>query len=231
MLSRTNADLEQFAYSASHDLQEPLRMVAAYSQLLQKRFAGKLGESGNEYIGFVVEGAHRMECLLHALRVFTRASIANEGPPPGVDSESVLKHALTTLRSAIQESDAEITHCPLPVVRVHEFQLEQLFQNIIGNAIRYRSEARPVIQVQAQRDGPLWRFAVRDNGIGIDPEYKEHIFGMFKRLHTASEYPGTGMGLAICQRIVERVGGQIWVESQPGRGSTFFFTLPSEAGS
>ena len=226
-LIRSNADLEHFAYSASHDLQEPLRMVSAYSQMLRGKFQNQLGPGGNEFIGFVIEGASRMEQLLRDLRTFTHVAIVDHGPPPVASSETAIERSILNLKAAIEESGAEITFDPLPPVRIHEFQLEQLFQNIIGNAIRYRSQNSPRIHAGAEAEGDAWRFFVRDNGIGIDPEYKEQIFGIFKRLHTFSEYPGTGMGLAICQRIVERAGGRIWVESQPGRGSTFFFTLPA----
>ncbi len=226
-LTRSNTDLEHFAYSASHDLQEPLRMVSAYSQMLRGKFQDQLGSSGNDYIGFVIEGASRMDQLLRDLRTFTHVAIVDHGPPPAASSQTALDRSILNLKAAIDESGAEITFDPLPSVRIHEFQLEQLFQNIIGNAIRYRGENRPRIHAGAEAEGERWRFFVRDNGIGINPEYKEQIFGIFKRLHAFSEYPGTGMGLAICQRIVERAGGRIWVESQPGRGSTFFFTLPA----
>ncbi len=226
-LTRSNADLEHFAWSASHDLQEPLRMISAYSQMLRGKFQNQLGAAGDEFIGFVIEGASRMERLLRDLRTYTHVAVADDGPPPAVSSEASLERSIRSLKAAIDESQAEITFGPLPPVRIHEFQLEQLFQNIVGNAIRYRGEKRPRIHLGADIEGDAWRFFVRDNGIGIDPEYKEQIFGIFKRLHTFSEYPGTGMGLAICQRIVERAGGRIWVESQPGRGSTFFFTLPA----
>jgi len=225
-LKQSNADLEQFAYSASHDLQEPLRMVSAYGELLRKKYSARLDENANEYIEYVVEGALRMERLLRDLRAFTRATVGVQGPPPVVDSQAVLGTALSNLKTSIDESGAEITFDPLPSVSIYAFQLEQVFQNIIGNAIRYRSAAPPRIHVSAERDGDAWKFSVRDNGIGIESEYKEQIFGLFKRLHAASEYPGTGMGLAICQRVVERSGGRIWVESEPGRGSTFYFVLP-----
>jgi PAS domain S-box-containing protein len=226
-LTRSNADLEHFAYSASHDLQEPLRMISAYSQMLRRKFQNQLGSAGDEFIGFVVEGANRMDQLLRDLRTYTHAAIVNDGPPHLVSSETAFERSILNLKAAIEESGAEITSDPLPSVRIHEFQLEQLFQNIVGNAIRYRGEKRPRIHAGAEAEGDTWRFFVRDNGIGIDREYKEQIFGIFKRLHAFSEYPGTGLGLAICQRIVERAGGRIWVESQPGRGSTFFFTLPT----
>ena len=225
-LERSNADLEQFAYSASHDLQEPLRMVATYGEMLRRKYGSRLDQRADEYIGFIVEGGQRMERLLADLRAFVHASVSARDPVPVVDAESVLNSALANLKTAIDDSGAEITVGPLPRVRIHLFQMEQLFQNVIGNAIRYRSEASPRIHVAAEREGRAWRFSIQDNGIGIEPEYKEHIFGLFKRLHTSSEYPGSGMGLAICQRIVERNGGRMWVESEPGRGSTFFFVLP-----
>jgi PAS domain S-box-containing protein len=228
-LARSNADLEHFAWSASHDLQEPLRMVSAYSQMLRAKFENQLGSAGDQFIGFVIEGASRMEQLLRDLRTYTHAAIGNDEAPPLVSSETAIERSIVNLKAAIDESGAEITYDPLPPVRIHEFQLEQLFQNILGNAIRYRGEEPPRIHASAEADGNAWRFLVQDNGIGISPEYKEQIFGIFKRLHAFSEYPGTGMGLAICQRIVERASGRIWVESQPGRGSTFFFTLPAAA--
>ncbi len=225
-LQRANADLQQFAYSASHDLQEPLRMVAAYSELLKRRFGGKLGPVGDEYIGHAVQGAVRMENLLKGLRTYTQVSMSDDQPAGEADAGEVLKKALLNLEAAIGESGALITHTGLPRLRIQEFQLEQVFQNLIGNAIRYRSEQQPRIHVECRIQDGAWLFSVQDNGIGIDPQFKEQIFGIFKRLHSAAEYPGTGMGLAICQRIVERAGGRIWVESEPGSGSTFYFTVP-----
>jgi PAS domain S-box-containing protein len=225
-LRRANEDLQQFAYSASHDLQEPLRMVAAYSELLQKRFGGQLGPTGDEYIRHTVQGAVRMEALLRDLRAYTQASMLEQQPVTTVDASEILQKTLLTLEDAIVSSDAAVQAGPLPGVRVHAFQLEQLFQNLIANAIRYRGAAAPRIQIGAEPRGDHWLFSVQDNGIGIDAEFKEQIFGIFKRLHNNAAYPGTGMGLAICQRIVERAGGRIWVESEPGRGSTFFFTIP-----
>ena len=225
-LQRANADLEQFAYSAAHDLQEPLRMISLYSELLQQRFGGKLGAKGDEYIRFTVEGAARMESLLRNLRIYTQASTTEYGADEEADANEVLKKALLNLEVAIKESGASIISAGLPRVPLHEFQLEQIFQNLIGNAIRYRSNKPPCIHVSALLQDNEWRFSVHDNGIGIDPKFKEQIFGIFKRLHNASEYPGTGMGLAICQRIIERAGGRIWVESELGRGSTFYFTIP-----
>ena len=225
VLLQANADLQQFAYSASHDLQEPLRMVSTFSELLKREFGSKLGPAGDEYIGYTRQGALRMEQLLKDLRAYTLASTSEPVPVEDVDAVAVFDKSLQNLAAAINDSGASITRSGLPHVRLHEFQLEQLFQNLIGNAIRYRSEASPRIHVAAQRQGSNWCFSVQDNGIGIEPEYKEQIFGLFKRLHSVAAYPGTGMGLAICKRIVERAGGRIWVESEPDRGSTFFFTL------
>ncbi|MEO5950895.1 MAG: ATP-binding protein, partial [Chloroflexia bacterium] len=227
LLSRANADLEQFAYSASHDLQEPLRMVSAFSELLRRQYGSQLTGEGIEYIGYLVEGATRMEQLLGDLRAYTQASTFAQGLTEDVDANEALSHALGNLKSAIEGCDAKVTHEVLPKVSIHQFQLEQLFQNLIGNAIRYRSEAVPEVHIFAERSGDMWTFAARDNGMGINPKYKEQIFGIFKRLHSKAELPGTGMGLAICERIVQRAGGRIWVESELGRGSTFFFTLPA----
>jgi PAS domain S-box-containing protein len=225
-LMQSNADLQHFAYSASHDLQEPLRMVATYSEMLKRKFGDKLGPSGDEYIGYAIQGALRMEQLLKDLRSYTQASTGGQEPTEDIDAGSILDKALANLDTAIKDSGAGISHTALPAVRMHQFQLEQLFQNLIGNAIRYRGSDAPRIHVAAERQRGNWLFSVQDNGIGIDPQYKEQVFGIFKRLHSAAEYPGTGMGLAICQRIVQRSGGRIWVESELGRGSTFFFTIP-----
>lgn len=225
-LARANADLQQFADSASHDLQEPLRMVAAYSELLKRQFGGQLGEIGDKYIGYTVEGATRMESLLGALRMYTQLSISEQEPAEDIDAGPVLETALSNLQVAIKDSGASIARTALPHIRMYQFQLEQLFQNLISNAIRYRSGEAPRISIAAERHSAEWRFSVQDNGIGIEPKFQQQIFGIFKRLHSRTEYPGTGMGLAICQRIVERAGGRIWVESQPGKGSTFYFTVP-----
>jgi len=225
-LQRANADLEQFAYSASHDLQEPLRMISAYSELLRKKFGGKLGALGDEYIGHAVDGAMRMERLLRDLRVYTNVSTGRHEPAAKIDSSEVLRKTLVNLQVAIQDSGAAITVSELPRVHMLDFQLEQVFQNLVGNAIVYRGDHPPRIHIAAERRDRDWQFSVQDNGIGIEPQYKEQVFGIFKRLHTASEHPGTGMGLAICHRIIERAGGRIWLESEPGRGSTFYFTIP-----
>ena len=225
-LTQSNADLEQFAYSASHDLQEPLRMASAFSELLQMKFGGKLGGEGDEFIRYIVDASTRMQQLLHDLRTFTQASKSTQDQVPHTDAGEVLRRSISNMKTLIDDSNAVITYGELPVIPIHQFQLEQLFQNIISNAIRYRSQTSPMIHIDAKCFDSKCTFSIRDNGIGIDPQYKEQIFGIFKRLHTTADYPGTGMGLAICQRIVERLGGRIWVESEPGRGSTFYFTLP-----
>jgi hypothetical protein len=225
-LSRSNADLQHFAYSASHDLQEPLRMVATYGELLQQDFAGKLGPAGDEYVSYIIRGALRLDQLLKDLRAYTVASTAGKTPAEELDANAILKKTLANLKVAMEESGASVTSDLLPRVYIPDFQLEQLFQNLIGNAIRYRGSEPVRIHVSAVLQENEWLFSVRDNGIGIDPRYREQIFELFARLHTVSEYPGTGLGLAICQRIVERAGGRIWVESEPGRGATFFFTIP-----
>jgi PAS domain S-box-containing protein len=229
-LTRSNADLQQFAYSASHDLQEPLRMVSTYGELLRREFGGQLGASGDEYIGYTIQGALRMEQLLRDLLAYTLASSAGRHPTEDIESGQSLDKVVAALESTVKESGACITRTALPRVHFHEFQLKQVFQNLIGNSIRYRSSEPLRIQVAAEPRGTDWLFSVRDNGIGIDPQYKEQVFEIFKRLHSAAAYPGTGMGLAICQRIVERAGGNIWVESALGRGSTFFFTIPRGEG-
>jgi len=202
-------------------------MVSTYSELLRKEFGGKLGPAADEYIGYAIAGARRMEQLLTDLRAYTLASTSDQVPIEDVDAGAMLDKALANLAASIKDSGAVITRTELPHVKLHEFQMEQLFQNLVGNAIRYRSKAAPQIHVEAHRQGTEWIFSVQDNGIGIDPQYNEQIFDLFKRLHSAAAYPGTGMGLGICKRIVERAGGRIWVESEPGRGSTFFFTLPA----
>jgi light-regulated signal transduction histidine kinase (bacteriophytochrome) len=226
-LSRANEDLNQFAHSASHDLQEPLRTVSVYSQLLRRKLDKGLGAEEEEYINYILRGANRMEALIKDLLAYNQASGISEEPPPVVDANMALEAALANLDAAIEASGGSVVHGPLPHVRMRSSQLTQLFQNLIGNAIKYRGEEIPVIRINAASRQNDWLFSVEDNGIGIEDKYKEQIFGIFKRLHTADEYSGTGMGLAICKRIVERAGGRIWTESQPRRGSIFFFTLPS----
>ncbi len=225
-LRQANSDLEQFAYSASHDLQEPLRMVSIYCQMLQKRFSGKLGSAGDEFIRYAVEGSTRMGQLVADLMAYTRASKWDAETLGTIDPNESVDRVLANLHVAVEQTDARVVRGPLPQVEMHAFHLDQLFQNLIGNAIKYRGENPPRITIDAERGEKEWRFSVTDNGIGIDSQYKEQIFGVFKRLHTAAEFPGTGIGLAICQRIVETRGGRLWVESEPGKGSIFFFTLP-----
>jgi signal transduction histidine kinase len=225
-LARSNADLEQFAYVASHDLQEPLRMVTAYTQLLGERYRGKLDESADKFIGYASEGAQRMQVLIQDLLAFSR--VGRNGTIIGsVDCNAVIAEVLQALASAVQESGATVTHAELPTVWADRTQVAQLFQNLIGNAIKFRGKEPPAVAVQAEKAGQQWRFSVSDNGIGIAPEYAENIFVVFQRLHARGEYPGNGIGLAICKKIVEHFGGNIWVESQSGSGSTFKFTLPS----
>jgi PAS domain S-box-containing protein len=225
-LQRANRDLEQFAYSASHDLQEPMRSVKIYSQLLAKRYRGTLDGDANKFINYLLSGATQMETLLRDLLAFTQVAKLDK-PVDAIDGRQAFDAAVSNLCSAISETGATVTCDVLPSVRVDATHLQQLFQNLLGNAIKYRSPERaPAVHVSAERQGGSWVFAVTDNGIGIDPEYKEFIFGLFKRLHTNDEYAGTGIGLALCQRIVDRYHGRIWVESEPGRGSTFCFALP-----
>lgn len=223
-LSRTNDELRQFAYVASHDLQEPLRTVASYAQLLAKRYRAHLDADADEFIRYMVEGVTRMHNLLNDMLAYSRVTETKDKVLPPANTDAVLKSAVMNLEATINETNAEITYDELPVVMGDEIQLTQVFQNLISNAIKYRSTAPPRIHISAARQKDEWIFSVQDNGIGIDPQYSERIFGIFKRLH-GRELPGTGMGLAICKRIVERHGGRIWVESQLGNGSTFRFAL------
>jgi signal transduction histidine kinase/predicted nuclease of predicted toxin-antitoxin system len=226
-LLRANQALEQFAYSASHDLQEPLRSIKIYSELLSQRFGDRLTGDGDRFLQFLTAGAVRMELLVRDLLSFTQAPLF-EVPAEPVEAGKALARALANLAQAAQECSAKISYGSMPAVRVHETQLQQIFQNLVDNAIKYRRpETPPVVAVEARRDREMWLFSVSDNGIGIEPEYKDRVFGLFKRLHAGDAYSGTGIGLAICQRIVGRYQGRIWVESQPGKGSKFCFTLPS----
>jgi signal transduction histidine kinase len=225
-LTRSNQELQQFAYIASHDLQEPLRMVTSYLQLLERRYHGQLDADADEFIQFAVDGAQRMHELIRDLLAYSRVGTLG-GPFVPVDCERVFGQVLDNLKVAIRESEATVTCDPLPAVMADPIQLGQLFQNLIGNAIKFRGQRSPEIHVSATRHDGDWLISVRDNGIGIEAQYAERIFVIFQRLHTREEYPGTGIGLAVCKRIVERHGGRIWVESQPGQGATFSFTIPS----
>ncbi len=273
-LVHSNKDLEQFAYVASHDLTEPLRMVASYVKLLEQRYKGKLDTDADEFIGQAVGGAKRIHLLINDLLAYSRVTTRAK-PVVLTDSETVLNEVLGNLKGPIEESDAVVTHDPLPTVMADAVQLRQLFQNLIDNAIKFRGEQPPKIHISAQKNGEFqvssfdsqvakddgleisnlqseirnphfedgnpqsaiqnpqlseWLFSVRDNAIGIDPQYNDRIFVIFQHLHTNGDFPGTGIGLAICKRIVERHGGRIWVESQPGKGATFHFTIPDHGG-
>jgi light-regulated signal transduction histidine kinase (bacteriophytochrome) len=235
-LARSNAELEQFAYVASHDLQEPLRMVASYTQLLQRRYEGQLDAPADTYIHFAVDGAQRMQALINDLLALSR--VGTQGKPfQPVDVGAVVRRVLRSLGRALEESGGTVDVGPLPTVRGDAGQLEQLLQNLVANALKFRRpDVPPHVSVSAERrEGPHvphgaeWVCAVRDNGIGFEQEFAEQIFVVFQRLHTRTEYPGTGVGLAICKKIVERHGGRIWAESAPNAGTTFYFTLPIHA--
>ncbi len=224
-LKRSNAELEQFAYVASHDLQEPLRMVASFTQLLAKRYQGKLDKNADEYIAYAVDGATRMQQLLHDLLAYSRVGTRSKPFAP-VNANLVFNQARANLLSAIEESHAQVTSGPLPTVWGDDVQLVQLFQNLLANALKFRIDQPPVIQISARDGEGQWIFSVQDSGIGIAPEHQDRIFLIFQRLHHRSEYRGTGIGLALCKKIVERHGGRMWVESEASHGATFYFTLP-----
>ncbi len=224
-LERSNQDLEQFAYEASHDLQEPLRMISSYTQLLARRYKGKLDQDADDFIGYTVDGANRMQQLINDLLAFSRVGTRGK-PLESVSSQAALDLALENLQTAIEESHAQVTQDTLPVVLADDFQLMQLFQNLIGNAIKFHSDKPPSIHVGIEDGEKEWVFTVQDNGIGIDPQYFGRIFIIFQRLNKRDQFPGTGIGLAICKKIVQRHGGRIWADSKPGLGSTFYFTLP-----
>jgi light-regulated signal transduction histidine kinase (bacteriophytochrome) len=223
-LERSNKDLEQFAYVASHDLQEPLRMMSSYIQLIEQRYKSKLDADADEFIMYAVDGASRMQTMINDLLAYSRVGTRGKPFEP-TDSAAVLDQVLANLEVVIEESGAVVTHDALPTVMTDLSQLAQVFQNLIDNAIKFRSDKPPEVYVGVEERGDEWVFSVRDNGIGIAPEYHERIFQVSQRLHGRGEYPGTGIGLAICKRIAERHGSRIWVESEPGKGSTFYFTI------
>ncbi len=224
-LARSNTELQQFAYVASHDLQEPLRMVASFIQLLAKRYQGRLDAQADEFIAYASDGATRMQRLINDLLAYSRLETRRRPyePTPIAD---MLELSLMNLRVAIAESEAVVSHDPLPTVMADQDQLTQLFQNLVGNAIKFHGPEAPRIHVSAEASAHAWTLAVRDNGIGLESQYAQRIFVIFQRLHTAAQYPGPGIGLAICKKIVERHGGRIWVESTPGAGACFKFTMP-----
>ena len=224
-LARSNSELEQFAWVASHDLQEPLRMVASYTQLLSKRYKGKLDADADEFIAFAVDGATRMRRLINALLELSRVGTRGKDFE-ATDCETIYDRTLVNLQGLVEESGAVVTHDRLPTVMGDVTQLGQLFQNLIANAIKFRGDEQLTVHVGAEQRNGHWEFCVRDNGIGIDPEYAERIFVVFQRLHGKGDRPGTGIGLSICKKIVELHGGRIWVKSQPDEGAAFYFTLP-----
>jgi signal transduction histidine kinase len=225
-LARSNCDLEQFAYVASHDLQEPLRMVAAYTQLLSERYQGKLDSAADRYISYAVEGATRMQALLEDLLAFSRVGRNGVTPSP-TDVNSAIDEVLKNLGLALKQHNVTVTCNPLPTILADRFQVVQLFQNLIGYTLKFRAKRNPCITISAEQKGREWLFSVFDNGIGIAEEHKDLVFKIFQRLHTRTEYPGNGVGLAICKKIVEHNGGRIWVESELGHGSNFRFTFPA----
>ena len=225
-LQRSNEDLQQFAYVVSHDLKEPLRMVGSYTELLRRKYQGRLEGDADEYINFAVDGVRRMQALINDLLEYSRAGEEQDKQPEVVDANEALETVLLDLQPRIEEAGATVTRDPLPPVVTHRIWLTQILQNLVGNALKYRSERPPQVHVGAKQGAAETVFFVRDNGIGIDPKYRDQVFGIFKRLH-GHEFEGTGIGLAMCKKIVDRAGGRIWVESKAGEGSTFFFTLPA----
>jgi light-regulated signal transduction histidine kinase (bacteriophytochrome) len=223
-LEISNRELEQFAYVASHDLQEPLRMVSSFTQLLERRYKDKLDSDADEYIDFIVEGSHRMKDLIDDLLVFSRLN-TDKKEFKLTDLNQLLENVLFNFESVIEDNKIQIAIDSLPIIKCDASQINQLFQNLISNAIKFRNDESPEIHIACQNSDNNWLFSVSDNGIGIDSEHQKKIFNVFSRLHTRDEYEGTGIGLSICKRIIERHGGEIWVESEPRQGSTFYFTI------
>lgn len=229
-LDRSNKELEQFAYVTSHDLREPLRMMTSFAQALEKRYKDKLDQAAGEYIQFIVDGAARMQTLIDDILTYSRVTTRTLPFEP-VKMEEILRTVLVNLTIAAEEAKAKITHDPLPVINADSSQMGQVMQNLIANAIKFFEEGSPVIHISAKQEDGEWLFSVKDNGIGIDPELFDRMFDLFKRLNPQDKYPGTGVGLAVTKKIVQRHGGRIWVESQPGEGATFYFTIPLETKS
>ena len=226
-LSRSNAELEQFAYVASHDLQEPLRMIASYTQLILRRYGDRFDGDAREFMDFIVDGATRMKQLIEDLLAYSRVGTHGKAFRP-TDSGAAVQKALANLRAAIESSNGTVTCDPLPTINADEFQLVQLFQNLIGNALKFKGAETPHVHISVNEQADTWTFGVKDNGIGIDGEYFDRIFMVFQRLHSRTDYPGTGIGLAICKKVVDRHGGRLWIESGVGSGSTFWFTVPKK---
>jgi signal transduction histidine kinase len=226
-LERSNNDLRQFTFAASHDLKEPLRTISIYTDLLRQRYADRLDGNASQVLGFVLKGVARMDALLAGLRTYLEISTTSNAAVPKIDLQTAVNAALEDLNASIEENEAKVECGTLPSVRIHPVHARQLFQNLIGNALKYRSDRTPLISVFGEMNGTKWKIAVRDNGVGVDPQYQRQIFELFKRLYTADEIPGSGLGLAICQTIVRQYGGEIWVDSEAGKGSTFWFTLPA----
>jgi light-regulated signal transduction histidine kinase (bacteriophytochrome) len=226
-LKRSHAELQQFAYTVSHDLQEPLRMVREFMRLLRQRYAGQLDDVAQEYIAYAVDGATRMQEMIQALLLYARVHTQGRELAP-TDCEALLAQALSDLQFRIEDVGAQVTHEPLPTVMGDDLQLGRVFQNLLSNALKFQpARQRPHVHISAARQGEMWRLAVRDNGIGIAPQDMENLFQVFSCLHDRKVYAGTGIGLATCRRIIARHGGRIWAESTPGEGSTFYFTLPA----
>ncbi|HTM12123.1 MAG TPA: ATP-binding protein, partial [Bryobacteraceae bacterium] len=216
------------AYAVSHDLREPIRIVTIYSQLFEKKYKGSLDEQADAFIQHTIEAAQRVETLLDDLLAYTQTAEGPQSVDSAVDANVCLAKVLAMFDAALVDSGAIVTRDPLPLLRVKEVHIQQLLQNLISNSLKYRSEESPRIHISAQRDRGMWKIGIADNGIGIDAQYHEQVFGLFKRLHGSGKYAGSGIGLAICHKIVERYGGRMWVESEAGKGSKFFFTLPGE---